>query len=272
MTRKRRSTKGDNRPHYVALHHWFMRTDAWRDLDCVARCTYVELSRRYGGPGSNNGKLPCSVRDISEALQVGKATAHKALASLQEHGFAVLVRRGSFNFKVRHATEWRLTEFGCDVTGTLPTKDFTRWEKKHGSATEPHRYPTPNGSVPPAERGKPESPVYGSAAEPVEQDHGSATGTLVVYQGVSKSPPPHFNTGTRRSPQSNGTIAYPFTSRSPSGWLAFLERRLRRREPIAAEEMHTFLTTVDGIIETGGDATLRSWAEGVRAQLEARAA
>ncbi len=33
--------------------------------------------------------------------------------------------------KARHATEWRLTEFGDDVTDALATKDFARWEKQN---------------------------------------------------------------------------------------------------------------------------------------------
>lgn len=31
---------------YVALSHWLMRTAAWRDLNCVARCAYIELAMR----------------------------------------------------------------------------------------------------------------------------------------------------------------------------------------------------------------------------------
>ena len=127
MSRSKRDKPG----RYVALSHWMMRTEAWRDLDTVARCAYIELSRRYGGPGSNNGRIPCSVREVAEALNIGKATALRALDRLQEHGFIVQMKRGAFNFKVRHATEWRLTEFGCDVTKALPRKDYARWEKKN---------------------------------------------------------------------------------------------------------------------------------------------
>ena len=202
--RRRREEKGNNRPSYVALHRWFMRTEAWRDLDCVSRCVYIELSNRYAGPGTNTGRIPCSVRELSELLRIGKATAHGALQSLQEHGFIVMMKPGSFNFKVRHASEWRLTEFGCDVIGELATKDFTRWEKKkHGSATEPHRYPIPNRSVSEAERGEVENFAYGSAGDAVSENHGSSGGTLLVYQGVahSKAPSPHQQAVSASGPQ-----------------------------------------------------------------------
>ncbi len=84
---------------------------------------------RYGGRGSNNGRIPYSLREAATDLHVSKATAMRALQRLQDHGFVVLMKRGHFDFKLKHAAEWRLTEFACDVTGELPTKDFTRWKR-----------------------------------------------------------------------------------------------------------------------------------------------
>jgi DNA-binding transcriptional regulator YhcF (GntR family) len=85
---------------------------------------------RYRGPGSNNGRIPFSLREMAEALHVSKMTAARALRLLQDRGFVVETKRGAFSVKERHATEWRLTEFGDDVTGALATKDFSRWEKR----------------------------------------------------------------------------------------------------------------------------------------------
>jgi hypothetical protein len=113
------------------------RSEAWQDLNTVARCAYVELSRRYRGPGSNNGRIGYSVRELTTALRVSKATASRALNSLQTHGFIVAMKKGAFNWKVRHSTEWRLTEFPCDVTGALPTKEFARWKKNMVSTEVP---------------------------------------------------------------------------------------------------------------------------------------
>jgi hypothetical protein len=131
----RHKSKGDDKPRYVALSHWLMKTEAWRELDCVARCAYVELSRRYAGPKSNNGRIPFSYEEMANALNVSKATAMRALARLQEHGFIVRTKKGSFNLKLRHASEWRLTEFGCDVTSELATKDFSRWRKEKNTVS-----------------------------------------------------------------------------------------------------------------------------------------
>jgi hypothetical protein len=132
-----RKSKRDDKPRYVALSHWMMKTEAWRDLDCVARSAYVALSSRYAGPKSNNGRIPFSYEEMAGALNVSKATAMRALQRLQDHGFIVMMKKGSFNLKLRHASEWRLTEYGCDVQDKLPTKEFARWEKNTVSPDHP---------------------------------------------------------------------------------------------------------------------------------------
>ena len=112
---------------YIMLYHWMMKTEAWRSLDGNARAIYVELASRYGGPGSNNGRIAYSARQAAENLHISKDTASRALKVLQDRGFIAVVTKGAFSRKNPHATEYRLTEFDCDVTGELATKDFTRW-------------------------------------------------------------------------------------------------------------------------------------------------
>ena len=48
------------------------------------------------------------------------------MAHLQERGFIVAMTKGRFKLK-RQATEWRLTEFRCDVTGQSASRDFETW-------------------------------------------------------------------------------------------------------------------------------------------------
>lgn len=136
--------KKEHVSRYVRLEHWLMRTDAWKSLDPVARAAYVELASRYAGPGSNNGRIPYSLLEMAKALNVSKSTAKRAMQALQDRGFVVLMRRGAFAVKVRHATEWRLTEYGCDVTGQrIATKDFARWQppkSEHGAVSVPIGY------------------------------------------------------------------------------------------------------------------------------------
>ena len=77
---KARKTRRDQKPgRYVALFHWLMNTAAWQSLGPVERSVYIELARRYAGAGSNNGRLPYSVREAADALHIGKSTALPAL-------------------------------------------------------------------------------------------------------------------------------------------------------------------------------------------------
>ena len=127
INRTGRSTK---EPRHVRLYHWLMQTPAWKSLNGNQRAIYVEMAALYRGPGSNNGRIPYSTRQGAESLRIGKSTAARAFAALQERGFIVARIKGAFSLKLRHATEWRLTEFPCDVTNQSPTKDFARWPPK----------------------------------------------------------------------------------------------------------------------------------------------
>jgi hypothetical protein len=107
------------------LSHWMMRTSAWKSLSANARAIYIEMAMRY--MGSNNGQIPYAIRDAAKSLHIGNTTAANAIEMLQDRGFVVVMTKGAFSRKNRHATEWRLTEFGCDVTSALASKEFARW-------------------------------------------------------------------------------------------------------------------------------------------------
>jgi hypothetical protein len=128
MSKIDRTGRSKKQPRHVRLYHWLMDCPAWHDLSGNARAIYIEMAKRYAGDGSNNGRLPYSVREAADELHIGIATAWRELKSLQDHGFISPVTRGAFSLKKRHATEWRLTDFPCDVTGEISTKDFMRWK------------------------------------------------------------------------------------------------------------------------------------------------
>ena len=102
---------------------------AWQSLDPVARALYIEISRRYRGPNSNNGKIPYSVREAAASLNVGRNTANRAFHHLTELGFIVPKTPSGFNVKGRTSTEWLLTEFPDDTQPgpNIATKDFMSW-------------------------------------------------------------------------------------------------------------------------------------------------
>jgi transposase len=109
---------------YVRLTHRMMQTKAWKNLDSNARAAYVELATIYNG--ANNGRIGFSARQAARAIDVSKATAARAMIQLQERGFIVAMTKGRFD-RQRHATEWRLTEFRCDLTGQPASRDFEAW-------------------------------------------------------------------------------------------------------------------------------------------------
>jgi hypothetical protein len=128
--------RSDGTAQHIRLYRWFRETAAWQSLGATDRALYLELLGRYGGPGTNNGRIPYSVREAAEALHIGKSSASQSFQRLEARGFIVPAQKGGFNCKVRHSTEWRLTEFGCDTdipdqgikAGDLATKDFARWQ------------------------------------------------------------------------------------------------------------------------------------------------
>lgn len=122
---------------HVRHEHWFLETPAYRALSNAAKVIYTDIAKRY--MGSNNGRIPYSVREGAAAANCSKATAMRALRQLQAHGFIVEKKHGAFTWKVKHSSEWLLTEF-ADSAGAPPTKDFTHWEKQKPVSLE-----VPNG-------------------------------------------------------------------------------------------------------------------------------
>jgi hypothetical protein len=119
--------KGKGKPErYVWLRFWLLDSPAWRSLPGNARALYIELARRYNG--SNNGRIPYSVREAVQALGIGKSTTTRLLDILEDRGFIVYTKRGAFSLKtVKEASEWRLTEYDSDAPVAHASKDFMRW-------------------------------------------------------------------------------------------------------------------------------------------------
>ena len=109
---------------HVGLYMHLLLSKAWRRLSCNGRSLYIELAYRYNG--ENNGRVPLSVREAAEALNIAPNTALKAFGELRATGFIKVRRLGSFGLKQRHATEWILTEYG--LSGERPTKDYQQWQ------------------------------------------------------------------------------------------------------------------------------------------------
>ena len=107
---------------YFQLHHYMLRTDAWQALFAAAVRVYIQIGSRYNG--ANNGKLAFSVRDAAAECNLAINTAMRALRELVDLGFIEETRHGGLSKKTRIASEWRLTAFKCDLTGSLKTCAF----------------------------------------------------------------------------------------------------------------------------------------------------
>ena len=119
MARKQDKERNDR---YFQLHHYMLRTDAWQALSAAAVRVYIQIGSRYNG--ANNGKLAFSVRDAAAECNLAINTAMRALRELVDLGFIEETRHGGLSKKTRIASEWRLTAFKCDLTGSLKTCAF----------------------------------------------------------------------------------------------------------------------------------------------------
>lgn len=124
---KGRSRKGER---FVKLEHWMLQSEAWRSLSPAARSLYVELAQRYNG--LNNGDISMAVREAARLIHVAKDTASKTFRELMEKGFIRANVPGDFNWKIRHATTWFLTQH--PVGDIAATKDFMRWSPAKSEA------------------------------------------------------------------------------------------------------------------------------------------
>jgi hypothetical protein len=132
--RRGRRTDGKGRSigqtRFVKLDHWLLKTPAWRSLSPASRALYVEIAQRYNG--SNNGEISMAVREAAHLIHVAKDTAAKSFRELEEKGFIKRKICGSFNWKLRHATTWILTEYPSEERE--PTKEFARWPQQKSEA------------------------------------------------------------------------------------------------------------------------------------------
>ena len=92
-------SKKEHKPslQHVRLHHWMMNTAAWQSLNAIEQSFYMQIARRYNG--TNNGRIAFGCRDAEKALKVGRRTALRARAVLQDRGFIVATRTGAFELE-----------------------------------------------------------------------------------------------------------------------------------------------------------------------------
>jgi DNA-binding MarR family transcriptional regulator len=124
-TERRRKAKSSER--HVRLYFALLDSHAWSALSHTEQAAYIAFCRVYNG--SNNGRLAMSVRDLQKRLSCGQGTASRALNRLVEVGLIRQAKAGIFTRRedTRRAAEWRLTDYKCDVSGEMPSREWRRW-------------------------------------------------------------------------------------------------------------------------------------------------
>jgi DNA-binding MarR family transcriptional regulator len=163
--RSRRSYRG---PNFVQLFRYVLDSKAYISLSANARSALIEVNRGYNGV--NNGAIVLSVRSIAERMGCHIETASCALQELVKKGFIEERVKGSYSVKFRRATEWRLTDRRCDVTGVEQSQAFLKWQNPD---------PEPK-SKPKSQKRKPQ---YGKSV---------LYSTEKPYTGNFSAPPPQY--------------------------------------------------------------------------------
>jgi len=121
--------KKNSRGRFVMLTHDMIKSAAWQSLDGNEQALYVHFASRFDG--KNNGRIAFSVREAAQALNISKDTGARTIKVLIDRGLIEIVKRSAFNLKrgPDKATEYRLTEYPCNVTGKAATYKFKKWRR-----------------------------------------------------------------------------------------------------------------------------------------------
>ena len=120
--RRYRTRRGKAEDQYFGLSYAMARTPAFRSLSGPAVKVFLEIRTRFNG--CNNGDLSLSLDEAARLLGIGKGSAQRAFAELEEKGFLRMIQRGQWYG--RRATTWRTTDKGC--RDEPPTNDWKRWQ------------------------------------------------------------------------------------------------------------------------------------------------
>ena len=122
--RRYRTRRGKPDDQYFGLSYTMARSPAFRMLSGTALKVFIELRTRFNG--GNNGELSLSLDEAARLLGIGKGTAQRAFAELEEKGFLRMTRKGQWYGRL--ATAWQTTDKGCN--GELPTNDWKAWQPR----------------------------------------------------------------------------------------------------------------------------------------------
>ena len=110
---------------HMAIPYMVWDSEAMKDCDPAARSVFLEILRRFNG--FNNGKIPMSVRELSNKLSISIGTANKKIHRLVEVGLIRITKNSGFNVKGRTSREFEITFHPLDNKSAKNT--FKEWNK-----------------------------------------------------------------------------------------------------------------------------------------------
>jgi len=106
-------------------------------LTPLQRAAYIEIAQLYDG--KNNGRIAVSARRLAGLIPCSKNA--DLLRALEDAGFIDTIKVGKYTKKEeeRLASEYRLTDFKCDVTHEAPSRRYNPQHRWDTSMQKPKR-------------------------------------------------------------------------------------------------------------------------------------
>jgi len=224
MAKRRKSGE-----RFVALHHWLLRSAAWRTLSPNAKAVLIDIWLRHNG--SNNGQIVYAVREAA-GIGIGKSQAAITLSELVDRGFLKITRDSAFRVKTKEAREFAIT---AEPIGDTPaTKDFMRWMPPERIRTRSGPPDTQSG-IPDrgakegAKRGVSVRPAGPSQAKTVTSQSGRPDTSNLPGGNLPPDAPTASSIRSRKPPRFGDRAKAERIARDPE-WIDDAERRVREEE------------------------------------------
>lgn len=107
MSRPRGRRRTPSGPPHVRIYAHEMATPAWDTLDTDARALLVLMRSMWTDTARHHVHM--SIRTIMDRLHIGQRRATAARDALVERGWIVLLERGTFARKIRHASVYAVS-------------------------------------------------------------------------------------------------------------------------------------------------------------------
>lgn len=130
MSGRKRTRRASIR--HVRIDAWEMDTPAYRTMSTDAVALLNQFRATIGGEGDN--RIFLSIRDMMYRLNCGQRRATAARDELIERGWIVLLERGAFSRKLKHASVYGRTD--VPLPGEKePRKTYMHWTPSVAVAT-----------------------------------------------------------------------------------------------------------------------------------------